>query len=335
MNSNIINAFEALIFKTSGDLKSDPRLKFKLASYRKTLRVIKNMSVEITNTDQIKDIKGIGKTTIEKINEILETGTLTQIKDFGSKYTQLMELQKITGIGPTKAKKLLEQNITLDKLIKIDFSKISESDIPLIDAMTHHQQLGVKYYHDLEHRIPYSEIQQIETFLKKMLKEHLSDLNMMICGSYRRKKETSGDIDILLYHNTETLEKKSNYLTLFLKLLISKKFITDHLTSIDNPTKYMGFCKLKKYNRRIDIRLIPRNMLSSAMLYFTGSGDFNKSMRTFALKKGFTINEYGIYKLIKDGTRGLKIRTNYEKDIFKVLKVDYVEPEDRVPDYVF
>ena len=335
MNSNIITAFEALIVKTSGDLKSDPRLKFKLASYRKTLGVIKNISVEITHTDQIKDIKGIGKTTIEKINEILETGTLTQIKDFGSKYTQLMELQKITGIGPTKAKKLLEQNITLDKLIKIDFSKISESDIPLIDAMTHHQQLGVKYYHDLEHRIPYSEIQQIETFLKKMLKKHLSDLNMMICGSYRRKKETSGDIDILLYHNTETLEKKSNYLTLFLKLLISKKFITDHLTSIDNPTKYMGFCKLKKYNRRIDIRLIPRNMLSSAMLYFTGSGDFNKSMRTFALKKGFTINEYGIYKLIKDGTRGLKIRTNYEKDIFKVLKVDYVEPEDRVPDYVF
>ena len=246
-----------------------------------------------------------------------------------------MELQKITGIGPTKAKKLLEQNITLDKLIKIDFSKISESDIPLIDAMTHHQQLGVKYYHDLEYKIPYSEIQQIETFLKKMLKEHLPDLNMIICGSYRRKKETSGDIDILLYHNTETLEKKSNYLTLFLKLLISKKFITDHLTSIDNPTKYMGFCKLKKYNRRIDIRLIPRNMLSSAMLYFTGSGDFNKSMRTFALKKGFTINEYGIYKLKKDGTKGLKIRTKDEKDIFKVLKVDYVEPEDRVPDYVF
>ena len=166
----------------------------------------------------------------------------------------------------------------------------------------------------------------------------MEGLQMVICGSYRRKKPTSGDIDILLYHDSikdEKTAKKSNHLTLFLKLLISKKFITDHLTAIDNPTKYMGFCKFKEYHRRIDIRLIPKNSVGSAMLYFTGSGDFNKSMRTYALKKGFTINEYGIYKLKPNGEKGLKIRTKTEADIFKALKLDYVEPEDRIPDYVF
>ena len=142
----------------------------------------------------------------------------------------------------------------------------------------------------------------------------------------------------MLYHDDvidETDANQSNYLTEFLELLISKKFITDHLTAITNPTKYMGFGKYKKINRRIDIRLVPKKSLGSAMLYFTGSGEFNKSMRTYALKKGYTINEYGIYKLKADGTKGFRIKTQSESDIFKVLKLDYVEPQDRVPSYVF
>ena len=344
MNSTIINAFEKLIAKTTDQLKESPSttLKFKLVSYKKTLATIKKLSFELTHTDQIKDIKGIGKTTIKKIDEILDTGTLEQIKDFDtgevSTTKQLLDLQKITGIGPVKAKKFLEQNITLEKLLKLDFSKLSDNDIPLLDALTHHQQLGVKYFHDLEHKIPHSEIAEMEIYLKEILSKNIPGLQMMICGSYRRKKSESGDIDILLYHDNikdEKTAKKSNYLTLFLKLLLSKKFITDHLTAIDNPTKYMGFCKFKDYHRRIDIRLIPKNSVGSAMLYFTGSGDFNKSMRTYALKKGFTINEYGIYKLKPNGEKGLKIRTKTESDIFKTLKLDYVEPEDRIPDYVF
>ena len=344
MNSNIIDAFEKLIVKTAEQIKleSSTTLKFKLVSYKKTLDTIKKLTFEIKHTDQIKDIKGIGKTTIKKINEILESGTLEQIKDFDtgkvSTTKQLLDLQKITGIGPAKAKKFLELNITLDKLLKLDFSKLDDSDIPILDALTHHQQLGVKYFHDLEHKIPNSEIADIELYIKDILYKNIKGLKMVICGSYRRQKPTSGDIDILLYHDTikdDTSAKKSNYLSLFLKLLISKKFVTDHLTAIDNPTKYMGFCKFKEYNRRIDIRLIPKNSVGSAMLYFTGSGDFNKSMRTYALKKGFTINEYGIYKLKPNGEKGLKIRTKTESDIFKTLKLDYVEPENRIPDYIF
>jgi len=344
MNSTILHAFEKLIVKTNEQLIVSPSttLKFKLVSYKKTLATIKKLSFELTHTDQIKDIKGIGKTTIKKINEILESGTLEQIKDFDtgkvSTTKQLLDLQKITGIGPAKAKKFLELNITLDKLLKLDFSNLSHSDIPIIEALTHHQQLGVKYFHDLEHQIPNSEISEIESYVKDILAKNIKGLKMIICGSYRRNKPTSGDIDILLYHDSikdEKTAKKSNYLTLFLKLLISKKFITDHLTAIDNPTKYMGFCKFKEYNRRIDIRLIPKNSVGSAMLYFTGSGDFNKSMRTYALKKGFTINEYGIYKLKPNGEKGLKIRTKTESDIFKTLKLDYVEPENRIPDYIF
>jgi DNA polymerase beta len=344
MNSSIIDCFQKLIHKTSNDLKSSNSmtLKFKLASYRKTLELVKSLKFDITNTDQIKDIKGVGKTTIEKINEILETGTLKQILEINetmlTKSKDIADLQKITGIGPAKAQKLYDLNITLKRLLELNFNSLTDDDTYIIDELTHHQLLGVKYYHDLEQRIPYAEIQETEKYLNKLLKAYDSKLHMIICGSYRRKKETSGDIDILLYHddvNDETDAHKSNYLTEFLELLISKKFLTDHLTAITNPTKYMGFGKYKKYNRRIDIRLVPTKSIGSAMLYFTGSGEFNKSMRTYALKKGYTINEYGIYKLKADGTKGVRIKTESEDDIFKVIKLDYVEPEDRLPSYEF
>ena len=98
----------------------------------------------------------------------------------------------------------------------------------------------------------------------------------------------------------------------------------------------MGICHLLNGQYvRIDIRYIPKSNLASAMLYFTGSGEFNKSMRTFALTKGYTINEYGIYKLKSDKTKGQKMIVKCEKDIFDILDLTYVEPKDRVSDYIF
>lgn len=339
LNNLIIECFEKLKMKTINDMKTskESNLQFKIRSYKKIIDIIKGLNFNITNIEQVSNIKGVGKSSIEKIEEIINTGTLDSIKSLNStiidKSKLLNDLQRITGIGPAKAQTLLGQNITLDKLLSINFNSIGDDDLILLDALTHHQSLGVKYFKDLEHKIPYAEIVEIEKYLKTLITKHIPDVNLVICGSYRRQKETSGDIDILLYH--DVLDEPPNYLFNFIKLLIANKFITDSLTCVDNPTKYMGFCKYYDVNRRIDIRLIPKKSIGSAMLYFTGSGEFNKSMRTFALKQGFTINEYGIYKLKADGTKGLRINTKDEEDIFKVLKLPYVAPKDRIPTYKF
>ena len=71
----------------------------------------------------------------------------------------------------------------------------------------------------------------------------------------------------------------------------------------------------------------------STVLY--SSGDFNKNMRTFALKKGYTINEYGIYKLTAKKEKGTQVKVDTEADIFKVLGLDYIEPKDRLSTVVF
>jgi DNA polymerase/3'-5' exonuclease PolX len=78
------------------------------------------------------------------------------------------------------------------------------------------------------------------------------------------------------------------------------------------------------------MRCIDLESLAPALLYFTGSGEFNKNMRTFALKKGYTLNEYGIYKLNQDKTKGAKINVKTEEDVFKLLGMPYIEPNARL-----
>ena len=87
----------------------------------------------------------------------------------------------------------------------------------------------------------------------------------------------------------------------------------------------MGICKLKNgLLRRIDIRYMPYDCYYSAILYFTGSKDFNKKMRQIALTMGYTLNEYGLYN-----QNGKPFTINSEKDIFDILNMEYLIPSKR------
>jgi DNA polymerase/3'-5' exonuclease PolX len=88
----------------------------------------------------------------------------------------------------------------------------------------------------------------------------------------------------------------------------------------------MGVCEHPdvKIARRIDIRFVSYPSFYAALLYFTGSCDFNKHMRTVALKKRYTLNEYGLYKF-----SGEIISTNSEEEIFDILEMKYLSPKDR------
>ena len=116
--------------------------------------------------------------------------------------------------------------------------------------------------------------------------------------------------------------------------LTKNKFLVDALTDKNIETKYMGFCQLKNKQkhliRRIDIRYIPYNSYYTALLYFTGSDNYNKKMRDVAISMGYKLNEYGLFKLKKDDSYSdTPVKVKSEKDIFKKLKLDYLEPHER------
>lgn len=221
--------------------------------------------------------------------------------------------------------RMLEQKLSKTKFLK---------------HLTHHQLVGVKYLDQIERRIQRTEIQQIEKFLKLIASRMSPDMILTICGSYRRGCSTSGDVDVFLTHKElKTGEDAElfncNILSEFVKIGTNVGFLIDHLTSEGN-TKYMGICILKGHTiaHRIDIRLIPYNSYASALLYFTGSSNFNPIMRNHALKKGYTLSEYGLFKRVKDPTTGKMIKGDLvpattEEDIFKILDYPYKTPEER------
>ena len=227
-----------------------------------------------------------------------------------SKVFIVQELSKVIGIGKSQAERLIKEHSikSIDDLLdKYNKKKIKVS---------HKIDKGLKYFNKVKKAIPQSEMKSIDTLLTKEVPKVDADLTVIVCGSYRRGKDKSNDIDVLVTHKKINTQKqfnkaveKKNYLqdiVAHLKTVkrSNAKFMVDDL-DLDYTTKYNGFCRLgKKPIRRIDIRFMPHDSYHTALLYYTGSGDFNKQMRLTAKKKGYKLSEYSLceYKE-KDGKK--------------------------------
>jgi len=354
MNEKIISEFQKLIsfinaetdeLKKTDDVKKITANNFRIRQLKNILSVLKKYPENITikNYLELKEIDGIGAGTIQRIKEILENGNLSEIesfKDTGAEKEKIInELEGIVGVGRAKALEFYEQGIISVKMLK---QQIKKGELEVNEKV----ELGLKYYGKYQTNIPRKEIDKVYKILEKIItalnKEYkLDDSNKYIfevCGSYRREKSTSGDIDVLvskLGTKDETKNKTKdnlNHLELFvnklkekIKLNSDNPLLIDDITDKNFETKYMGFSKYKENPvRRIDIRFITYDSYFSALLYFTGSAELNKKMRTIAKNKGLKLSEYGLFK--EDGTK-LKIKS--EEEFFKALDIDYIEPKFR------
>lgn len=314
-NSKIIKEFEKLVVFIKMQDNSQPTNIFRLKNIKLALSIITKYPNKITlnNLDDFSQINGIGKGTIDRIKEILTKGHLSELENitFDTKENKISEkLEDIIGIGASKAKELINIGVTSIKDLK---DKIKNNEIKISDTI----KTGLKYHGVYQENIPRNEIDQIKKLITKTVdKKYI----FSICGSYRRCKDFSNDIDILF---TMKESKGPNHLKTIINELNDKGFLVDSLTK-NNKTKYMGFCKYKDNPvRRIDIRFVKYESFYSALLYFTGSGDFNRNMRSIAKKQGYKLSEYG---LMKDN----KIeKISSEKDIFNILGMSYVEPNER------
>lgn len=341
MNKKIIEQFELLIKQIESEYlyaQAENQIdeinmhRFRLISMKKIIKIIKGLDFEITSADDLDGIKGINKGTTKRITEILENGFLSEIeekysKEKNRKIEGIRELEEIIGVGSSLARKLVSEHgiCSIDELRE----NIDNGNIKVNKKI----MLGLKYHGVVKGNIPRKEIELIEKKINEISNKINNKLKIIVCGSYRRGKKTSGDIDILLYHPDFKVKGKDlgeeNYLVTLVKELTKKKIIVDHLTDKNVKTKYMGFCKLGSNPvRRIDIRFIPFTSLATAMLYFTGPYELNTIMRSEAKKKEMILNEYGLYTVSEDGDKHL-IKTKTEEDVFKKLKMKYIEPSER------
>jgi DNA polymerase beta len=187
------------------------------------------------------------------------------------------------------------------------------------------QRLGLVYHKDMSRRIPHDEGRLHEAFMKLRLRKYLGkDYELVVCGSYRRQVAASGDIDVLITRKrmgdggapssssstTAAPLPPHEVLATFLNGLKTDRYI--EATLAQGPTKFMGLCRLRALHppsgttlsappprfraRRLDVRYVDASCFPAAMLYFTGSKNFNVIMRSEAIKKRCVLNEYGLFR---------------------------------------
>ena len=289
---------------------------FKASAYLKSINGIKKFSddSEIT-VENLREIKGLGDKLIGKIQEIMEKNTCSayeKIKDIKDPRTVFMGIH---GVGPVKAKKLVQEGFkTIEDLRECGNLKEHFNDV---------QIKSLPYYEDLQMRIPRAEIQNHEKYLKQVIKIYdipPGSIKFCITGSYRRGKVDSGDIDILF-----TCKDKTKFVK-FVDALYESNYLVEELAR--GSTKYNGICKYGNNPcRRIDIMYTKPEEYPFAVLYFTGSKEFNVKMRADLLEKGMTLNEHSLKNT--DTKKPVNHKFITEEDIFEYIGMGYVHPCDR------
>ena len=293
---------------------------FRAKAYRDAAEVIIKYDGDIKSTNQLEGIKGIGKTILTKLNEYIETGTLQILEK--ERNNPITILTKVHGIGPKKAKQLVDNGIeTINDLKKNQTKK--EID----ELLTDNIKLGIKYFNDIEKRIPREEIKKYKSILDNLFNNNASLVGTQfdIVGSYRRGNKTSGDIDIIITNN----KNNKDVFKKVIDILIEKNIIIEVLSL--GKIKSLTICKLPNETpRRVDFLYSPPDEYYFALLYFTGSKVFNTLQRQKALDLGYTLNEHGLHKINK-GVKGDKVNKKFtsEKSIFDFLEMEYCPPEKR------
>lgn len=319
----IIKIFKFLINREK--FNNEP---YKVRAYEKVLVQFEDKT-HIYSMNDLEDVEGIGQKIKGKLEEIFATGTYSGYieNDLTISYKELLQ---IYGIGPKKAKELVNSGIYSIAQLREEYYKNPE-------LLNEAQVLGLQYYEDSIERIPRSEMVLHNNYLKLQAKKF--DLNTTITGSYRRKMPSSGDIDCLVYYEKEMLTPVQSIKTFndYIDTLIENNYIIAVLSRGDK--KCLCFAKIKESNglsgskaskdkvRRLDLLLTTPAEYPYALLYFTGSKQFNISIRKHALELGYSLSEQSLTDVTsKKKVSGLIT----EKDIFDFLDIKYVAPEKRI-----
>eukprot|EP00927_Polykrikos_kofoidii_P015346 TRINITY_DN16809_c0_g2_i1.p1 TRINITY_DN16809_c0_g2~~TRINITY_DN16809_c0_g2_i1.p1 ORF type:complete len:544 (+),score=109.38 TRINITY_DN16809_c0_g2_i1:83-1714(+) len=315
----------AEIFEEMGAIQKLKRDRFRSRAYEKAAQALRNHPVAILSGPQAKAIEGIGDGMSRRIDIVLETGELQELHDLRRDHdvVALRELRSVHGIGPVRAAELIEKDIRSLAELR---AAVSGGAVRLDTVQT----IGLRYAEEFSKKIPRTEMVDHEALLLRIGSEKHPHLRMLVCGSYRRGKAESGDIDLLITAPEFTsLKREANFGGKLLHGLVQSLrevgYITDDLTS--GATKYMGVCRLpgSALHRRIDIRCVPSDQYHYGTLYFTGSSSLSVRLRMKAIELGMTLNEY----CLEIHATGEQVKVSCERDIFGALEVDYLEPTHR------
>jgi DNA polymerase (family 10) len=308
-----------LLIRMGTLLELKGELVFKIRAYQKAAENISNLGEDIEqvkNENRLSEIPGVGKTLEEKIIEYLNTGKLSAYQKLIEEIPEtLLDIVNVPTVGPKKAKLFFDELKikTVDELKKAAESKKLLKLAGIKDKTIENILKGIEVLREGQERMNMADAAEAADEIIGILRQRPEVKKISTAGSLRRGCETVGDIDLLVFSNKpqETMEA-------FVHLPRVKK-INAH-----GETKSSI---LTDKNVQVDLRIVAEESFGAALLYFTGSKQFNVRIRQIAIKKDMKVNEYGVYSVKGDQEKRLASTT--EEDCFKVLGLPFVPPELR------
>jgi DNA polymerase (family 10) len=313
VNTQIADLFEEIASLLELHGESNP---FRVRAYRRAALTLKNLTEsvsDIAERGELDDIPGIGKDLAGKIREYLKSGRITLREDLKRNTPDFMlRMLEIPGMGPKTARTIHERfkpggYPELKKLARSGALR----ELPGIREKTERHILeGIEITERKHSRVSIGEALP----LARSLVAGLSRLDAVdradAAGSLRRMRETIGDVDILVASS-------------------SPQAVMDAFVKMDGVWKVLAHGHARssvvmREGMQVDLRVVEKECYGAALLYFTGSKDHSIRLRGLAKKKGYKINEYGLFE-IRSGKR----IASAEKDIYEALGLAYIPPELR------
>ena len=289
---------------------------FRVRAYRNAARVIggyPHSMVELLEEGrELDELPGIGKDLAAKIATIVQTSRLPQLEQVEKRTPRaLSELMKLPGLGPKRVK-LLYRDLNIRSTE--DLARAARSgklaDLPGFGAKTVEKVLGgLARSLPGERRLKLADAGQIAAPLAAYLRKCPGVKSVDVAGSFRRRKDTVGDLDILV-----TCSVGSPVMARFAGY--------DSVKEVLSRGDTRSSVRLRS-GVQVDLRVVPEISYGAALYYFTGSKAHNIAVRKLAVARKLKINEYGVYR----GERRIAGRT--EKEVFRSVGLPYIEPELR------
>lgn len=309
-------------------------------AYRKAISALKKQPRKITTREAALAIPNIGSRLASKIEEIALSNRLRRLENtnLDDRDTALQLFLSIYGVGPTVASQWIDQgHRTLQ-------------DLRTKASLTKNQKIGIDHIEDFAARIPRKEVEQHGQIVRDAIQHVDPTIEVTIGGSYRRGAADSGDVDFILTKPDAGIEVLK---TVILDTAIPRLFAASYLqASLAGTTSRSslgskwhgaaclpgggGGAKSKRVWRRIDFLFVPYEEMGAALIYFTGNDIFNRSIRLLASKKGFRLNQHGLWRDVIRGrnreriTQGSLVEGRSERRIFEILEVPWRPPSDRI-----
>ncbi|MDP3976008.1 MAG: helix-hairpin-helix domain-containing protein [bacterium] len=302
-------------------LGGDANDRYRIASYSRAAQLLNSLQTDIRQIikeNRLYDLSGIGEAIGGKIEEFLKTGKIQTYEKLQKKFPKpLVDLLDIPGLGPKKVHALWRQlGVTDKKSLKAVLTDGSAAKLDGFGEKSVHNildGLGMKPAH--KDRKSYAKVKPIAEKIKRYLEKSGLVERLEIAGSFRRKKETIGDLDFLAV--SARPQDLIHYLTQHPEV---------RRVTAEGATK--GSVILRD-GQQVDLRVVKQDEWGAALMYFTGSKEHNVQLRSLARTKGMTINEYGLF-VLKSGKKGKKLAGDTEEGVYGTLGLKYIPPEQRL-----